>query len=199
MSHIGGVLFGAVLRAVRPLKTKGKITMNSTTIQKWLLLYAHSGATVDSAVSAAIYDTQLAAVEAARVYAADYARAHGVEVKEKGGCNGLPEYVYVETPDGNIITYRIVSYPVTVHGYVYGDTTADIRDMGLQELAIALGLSPLQITNLNEIGSQIKDDVGAYLDYVESLSPTEDVYLRHWLAAEGIEIERLETSEGEDA
>ena len=89
--------------------------MNQVKIQKWLLIYGHSGAaTVDSAVSAAMYDTQLAAVEAARVYAADDARAHGVEVKEKGGCNGLPEFVYVETADGTLITYRVISYAVTV-------------------------------------------------------------------------------------
>ena len=39
--------------------------MNQVKIQKWLLIYGHSGAaTVDSAVSAVMYDTQLAAVEA---------------------------------------------------------------------------------------------------------------------------------------
>ena len=70
-------------------------------IQMWLLIYGHSGAaTVDSAVSAVMYDTQTEAVEAARDYAADDARAHGVEVKEKVGCNGRPEFVYVETADG---------------------------------------------------------------------------------------------------
>ena len=174
--------------------------MNQVKIQKWLLIYGHSGAaTVDSAVSAVMYDTQTEAVEAARGYAADDARAHGVEVKEKGGSNGLPEYVYVETAGGTLITYRVISYAVTVPGYVYGDPTADTRGMGLQELAIALGLSPLQITGLNEIGERIKDGAEGYLDVSDSLTPMEDTYLRRWLAAEGIDIERLETSEGNEA
>ena len=123
-----------------------------------------------------------------------------MEVKEKGGSNGLPEYVYVETADGTLITYRVISYAVTVPGYAYGDPTADTRGMGLQELAIALGLTGLQIVNLHEIGELIKDGVGGgYLDYADTLAPNEDTYLRRWLAAEGIDIERLETSEGEEA
>lgn len=173
--------------------------MNQVKIQKWLLIYGNSGATkVDSAVSAVMYDTQTEAVEAARDYAADDARAHGVEVKEKAGCNGLPEFVYIETADGTLITYRVISYAVTFPGTVYGDSTADTRGMGLQELATALGLSPLQIINLNEIGEQIKDGLGGYQENADTLTPMEDTYLRRWLAAEGMDIERLETSEGEE-
>lgn len=80
-----------------------------------------------------------------------------------------------------------------------GNCHADKRGMGLQELAIALGLSPLQITGLNEIGERIKDGDEGYLDVSDSLTPMEDTYLRRWLAAEGIDIERLETSEGDEA
>ena len=76
---------------------------------------------------------------------------------------------------------------------------ADTRGMGLQELAIALELSPLQITGLNEIGERIYVGDEGYLDVADSLTPMEDAYLRRWLAAEGIDIERLETSEGDEA
>lgn len=59
----------------------------------------------------------------------------------------------------------------------------------LQTLAIVdLKLTNLQITGLNEIGSQIEDGAESYESVAESLSTAEDTYLRAWLENAGIEI-----------
>lgn len=59
----------------------------------------------------------------------------------------------------------------------------------LQKLALVdLRLTNLQVIQLNEMGSQIKDGLGTYNDYAESLSNEEAVYLFAWLENEGIKV-----------
>ncbi len=167
-------------------------------IKKWLVVFGDTGAdSATSVCSAVMYDSQIEAVEAAREHADEDAETLAETVREKGDRNGLPDTIYVETSEGRIVSYRILEQAITPEHA--NDPTADTRGMGLQELAIALGISPLQITSLNEIGEQIKDGDEGYLDVADSLTPMEDTYLRRWLAAEGIGIERLETSEGDEA
>lgn len=56
--------------------------------------------------------------------------------------------------------------------------------IGLQELAIRLNLTNLQIVGLNGIGDDIKRGKEGYLSVADSLSPQEDAYLRAWLRIE---------------
>jgi len=59
----------------------------------------------------------------------------------------------------------------------------------LQKLAIVdLGLSNLQVVQLNEIGSQIAEGRATYQEMAESLSNEEAVYLFAWLENEGIKV-----------
>ena len=61
------------------------------------------------------------------------------------------------------------------------EVSALTEPLGLQGLAVALELTPLQITQLNEIGSQIEDGYETYNSVCDSLSREEDTYLRKWL------------------
>ncbi len=61
------------------------------------------------------------------------------------------------------------------------EVSALTEPLGLQGLAVALELTPLQITQLNEIGSQIEDGYETYNSVCDSLSREEDAYLRKWL------------------
>lgn len=61
------------------------------------------------------------------------------------------------------------------------EVSALTEPLGLQGLAVALDLTPLQITQLNEIGSQIEDGYETYNSVCDSLSREEDTYLRKWL------------------
>ena len=61
------------------------------------------------------------------------------------------------------------------------EVSALTEPLGLLGLAVALELTPLQITLLNEIGSQIEDGYETYNSVCDSLSREEDAYLRKWL------------------
>ena len=63
-----------------------------------------------------------------------------------------------------------------------------VEQMGLQELAVALRLTPLQVIQLNEIGSQIDEGYETYLSVRDSLSRAENVYLRKWLTNAGMDF-----------
>lgn len=63
----------------------------------------------------------------------------------------------------------------------------------LLKLALVdLGLTNLQVVQLNEIGSQIADGVATYQEMAECLSNEEAVYLFAWLENEGIKVEKVE-------
>ena len=65
----------------------------------------------------------------------------------------------------------------------------DGKRWNLQKLALVdLGLSNLQVVQLNEIGSQIADGMATYQEMAESLSNEEAVYLFAWLENEGIKV-----------
>ena len=63
-----------------------------------------------------------------------------------------------------------------------------VEQLGLQELAVALRITPLQVIQLNEIGSQIDEGYETYLSVRDSLSRAEDVYLRKWLTNAGMDF-----------
>lgn len=63
----------------------------------------------------------------------------------------------------------------------------------LQKLALVdLGLTNLQVVQLNEIGSQIADGMATYQEMAECPSNEEAVYLFAWLENEGIKVEKAE-------
>ena len=64
---------------------------------------------------------------------------------------------------------------------IIAEVSAMVEPIGLQGLAVALDLTPLQVTKLNEIGSQIEDGYETYNSVCDSLSREEDTYLRKWL------------------
>ena len=61
-----------------------------------------------------------------------------------------------------------------------------MKKKNLQEMAIGLNLTNLQIVALNEMGENIKKGDEDYFSVEDSLSEQEDEYLRAWLNNEGI-------------
>lgn len=65
----------------------------------------------------------------------------------------------------------------------------DGKRWNLQKLALVdLGLTNLQVVQLNEMGAQIEDGMSTYQELAESLSNEEAVYLFAWLENEGIKV-----------
>ena len=101
-------------------------------------------------------------------------------------------------PDEECIREAVLAYHRTsIAEITVADTTkaepkkkADGR-WNLQELGIVdLGLSNLQIVQLNELGSQISDGQETYQSVVGSLTNEEAVYLFAWLENEGIDVSK---------
>lgn len=61
-----------------------------------------------------------------------------------------------------------------------------MKKKNLQEMAIGLNLTNLQIVALHEMGENIKKGDEDYFSVEDSLSEQEDEYLRAWLNNEGI-------------
>ena len=58
-------------------------------------------------------------------------------------------------------------------------------NLGIQETAVVLGLSPLQVCQLNEIGEQIQEGYESFEGIEDSLSRAERIYLKAWIKTYG--------------